>query len=90
MSGNGHHELLLRTAANGMYRLLPPAANLEGLVQTIGEAAMGGKSTDSLESLSVVGVDIGKDTFHLVGFDDNGCLVVRCKIKRLALEHLNA
>ena len=47
---------------------------------------MSGRNKDSLESLSVVGVDIGKDTFHLVGFDDNGCLVVRRKIKRLALE----
>ena len=40
-------------------------------MQTIGEVAMSSKIKDGFESLSVVGVDIGKDTFHLVGFDDN-------------------
>ena len=35
--------------------------------------------------LSVIGVDIGKDVFHIVGFDDDGQVVVRRKIKRLAL-----
>ena len=38
-----------------------------------------------LSQLRVVGVDIGKDVFHLVGFDDDGELVLRKKIKRLAL-----
>ena len=32
------------------------------------------KKTGSLEDLAVVGVDIGKDTFHLVGFDRAGQL----------------
>ena len=41
--------------------------------------------TEGLADLSVVGVDIGKDTFHLVGFDGDGNLVLRTKIKRLAL-----
>ena len=27
------------------------------------------KKQGSLENLSIVGVDIGKDVFHLVGFD---------------------
>lgn len=40
----------------------------------------------TLRELAVIGVDIGKDTFHLVGFDDDGELVLRKKIKRLALE----
>ena len=35
--------------------------------------------------LSVVGVDIGKDVFHFVGFNDDGTHVLRKKIKRLAL-----
>jgi len=35
--------------------------------------------------LSVIGVDIGKDVFHLVGFDADGKIVVRKKIRRLAL-----
>ena len=37
-------------------------------------------------NLNVVGIDIGKEVFHLVGFDDIGKLVLRKKIKRLALE----
>ncbi|MCZ4274127.1 IS110 family transposase [Maritalea porphyrae] len=43
------------------------------------------KKVDGIENLAVVGVDIGKDTFHLVGFDSDGNLVVRTKIKRQAL-----
>jgi transposase len=43
------------------------------------------KKTGSLEGLTVVGIDIGKDTFHLVGFDRSGQLVLRKQIKRLAL-----
>ncbi|MGI9522468.1 MAG: IS110 family transposase, partial [Hyphomicrobiaceae bacterium] len=34
--------------------------------------------------LSVVGIDIGKDVFHMVGFDSAGTIVLRRKIKRLA------
>ena len=43
-----------------------------------------GKAED-LSELSVIGVDIGKDVFHLVGFDAAGNLVLRRRIKRLAL-----
>ena len=43
------------------------------------------KKVEDLSKLAVVGVDIGKDVFHLVGFDDGGNLVLRQKIKRLAL-----
>jgi transposase len=35
--------------------------------------------------LSVVGIDIGKDVFHIIGFDPAGAVVLRRKIKRLAL-----
>ncbi len=35
--------------------------------------------------LKSVGIDIGKDVFHLVGFDTDGAVVLRRKIKRLAL-----
>jgi transposase len=38
-----------------------------------------------VEDIAVVGVDIGKDIFHLVGFDGRGKIVFRRKIKRLAL-----
>lgn len=40
--------------------------------------------TDFGELMSI-GVDIGKDVFHLVGFDHDGQRVLRKKIKRLAL-----
>ena len=36
------------------------------------------------EQLMSVGIDIGKDSFHIVGFDEDGELVLRRKIKRLA------
>ncbi len=35
--------------------------------------------------LSVIGIDIGKDVFHIIGFDPSGTIVLRRKIKRLAL-----
>lgn len=47
---------------------------------------MSNMKVDELSDLAVVGVDIGKDIFHLVGFDDGGQLFLRKKIKRLALE----
>lgn len=36
-------------------------------------------------SLTSVGIDIGKDVFHVVGFDRDGKIAFRRKIKRLAL-----
>ncbi|RED10698.1 IS110 family transposase [Pontivivens insulae] len=43
------------------------------------------KRPSELTDLSVIGVDIGKDTFHLIGFNPSGERVLRLKIKRLAL-----
>lgn len=40
---------------------------------------------NDLDELMSVGIDIGKDVFHRVGFDPAGNLVLRKKIKRLAL-----
>ena len=42
-------------------------------------------SKQTIIALTSVGIDIGKDVFHLVGFDPSGTLVLRRKIKRLAL-----
>ncbi len=42
-------------------------------------------STHTIPVLASVGIDIGKDVFHLVGFDRDGRLVLRRKIRRLAL-----
>ncbi len=46
---------------------------------------MASSSSKIPTELSVIGVDIGKDTFHLVGFDKKGKIVLRRKIKRLSL-----
>ena len=37
-------------------------------------------------ALTSIGVDIGKDVFHIVGFDRSGKIALRRKFKRLALE----
>lgn len=39
----------------------------------------------SVSALASVGIDIGKNVFHIVGFDPDGQIVLRRKIKRLAL-----
>jgi transposase len=46
---------------------------------------MASSSSKIPAELSVIGVDIGKDTFHLVGFDSHGKIALRRKIRRLAL-----
>ena len=38
-----------------------------------------------MSDLHVIGIDIGKDVFHLVGFDADGNITLRRKIRRLAL-----
>jgi len=40
---------------------------------------------NNFDELMSIGIDIGKDTFHLVGFDHSGQRVLRQKFKRLAL-----
>ena len=42
-------------------------------------------SKQTVSALACVGIDIGKNVFHLVGFDPDGQIVLRRKIKRLAL-----
>lgn len=37
------------------------------------------------DELMSIGIDFGKDTFHIVGFDPSGQRVLRKQIKRLAL-----
>ena len=48
---------------------------------------MSSKST-KIEELMSIGVDIGKDVFHLVGFSPEGERVLRKKIKRHQLEQI--
>src|SRR3989337_3538459 len=38
------------------------------------------------QTFAPIGIDIGKDGFHIVGFDASGKVVLRKKFKRLALE----
>ena len=42
-------------------------------------------TTTDTRDLATIGVDIGKDVFHLVGFDRDGKIVLRRKIRRLSL-----
>ena len=46
---------------------------------------MSTKAHQSLHGITVIGIDIGKDVFHLVGFAGDGQVVLRRKIRRLAL-----
>ena len=43
------------------------------------------KTTDSALTLTSVGLDIGKDVFHIVGFGEDGKIVLRRKIKRFGM-----
>jgi transposase len=47
---------------------------------------MTSKSNHDPSAVLVIGIDIGKDVFHLVGFSADGKRVLRQKIKRLALK----
>jgi len=42
-------------------------------------------SEQNIRTLTSIGIDIGKDVFHIVGFDGDGKVVLRRKIKRLSL-----
>ena len=40
------------------------------------------RKTTSLESVTTIGIDIGKNTFHLIGLDKTGAIVLRQKLSR--------
>jgi len=44
------------------------------------------KSKQGATGVMSIGVDIGKDVFHMIGFDPNGKVILRRKFKRLSLE----
>jgi len=44
------------------------------------------RTESNMSSPVVVGVDIGKEVFHLVGFAADGKIAFRRRIKRLALK----
>ncbi|WEX74801.1 hypothetical protein PYH37_000078 [Sinorhizobium numidicum] len=43
---------------------------------------------NTAQALATIGIDIGKEVFHVVGFDPNGKIAFRRKIKRLALAEM--
>jgi transposase len=40
----------------------------------------------SKDTVAVLGIDIGKNTFHLVGLNKRGAIVLRLKLSRTQLE----
>jgi hypothetical protein len=42
-------------------------------------------SQNSLETVSTIGIDVGKNTFHLVGLDKRGAIVLQQKVTRSAI-----
>jgi transposase len=40
------------------------------------------RKTTSLEAVATIGIDIGKNTFHLIGLDKMGAIVLRQKLSR--------
>src|SRR6202045_2360022 len=46
---------------------------------------MEARTQNTTPVLTTIGVDIGKDVIHIVGFDADGKIALRRKIKRLAL-----
>src|SRR5215204_7829938 len=61
----------------------PQPLAFKGKRRSAGEAAMKAKTTAERATLAVIGVDIGKEVFHLVGFDTDGKIAFRKKIRRL-------
>ena len=46
---------------------------------------MATSSDEATADFASIGINIGKDVFHIVGFDPDGRIVLRRKFKRLAL-----
>ena len=45
------------------------------------------KSAKSKTQIAVIGIDIGKNVFHLIGLDRRGAVVLKCKLSRSQLEN---
>jgi hypothetical protein len=43
-------------------------------------------SQKTLEPIATIGVDLGKNTFHLIGLDKRGAIVLQQKVSRGQLE----
>src|SRR6516165_1845129 len=64
----------------------PTALASTGKRLSSGEAAMKPKMEPNIGTLAVIGVDIGKEVFHLVGFGIDGKIAFRKKIRRSGLK----
>ena len=42
------------------------------------------------ETITTIGIDLGKNTFHLVGLDKRGAIVLQLKVSRGQLEFFSA
>ena len=40
----------------------------------------------AIDQVTTIGIDIGKNTFHLIGFDAEGAIVLRQKLSRGQVE----
>ena len=45
------------------------------------------KTAKSKAQIAVIGIDIGKNVFHLIGLDSRGAIVLKCKQSRSQLEN---
>src|SRR5271166_2193178 len=45
------------------------------------------KLAKSNAQIAVIGIDIGKNVFHLIGLDSRGAIVLKCKLSRSQLEN---
>ena len=69
-----------------MDRLLPPNGGLALRAHRLKQEKQPMTNEQSTQTFASIGIDIGKDVFHIVGFDASGKVVLRKKFKRLALE----
>ena len=44
------------------------------------------RKINQVEAVATLGIDIGKNTFHLIGFDRKGAIVLRQKLSRSQVE----
>ena len=44
------------------------------------------KSAKCDSQIAAIGIDIGKNVFHLIGLDSRGAIVLKCKLSRAQLE----
>src|SRR5262245_20135072 len=70
-------------SANGMARPRPAPTLLDGGWGGVTQSSRSMRCAQhSLETVSTIGIDVGKNTFHLVGFDKRGAIVLQQKVTR--------